>query len=153
MKDEDTVIGQFDMPLNKKELKKLIKKYFIITLGAKRCKVKLSATNIIDKIRCVDVFRDKNSVFYSTAYETIVTGKIKTIRGKYHTFITTRNLEETKEIIKKTLANEYNYSTSDVYIKAGYFDNKNGGFDVNILGAQCTVDQKILKKDFKKSEK
>ena len=138
MKDKNTV----KIHLDKNELKKLIKKYYINNFSA-----------VIDKIKCVEVFRDSESVFYSTAYKTIVTGKIETIRGNYNRFVDERDIEGTKEIIRNALATEYNYSTSDVSIGARYDDNRNGGFDVTILGAECTVDQKILKRGFKKSEK
>lgn len=149
MKKDDTIKIQ----LNTKELKDLIKKYYENTLCAKDCKVKMSASNILDRIKCVEVFRDNDTVFYSTVYKTIVTGKIETIRGNYNRFIEERDVEGTKEIIRNALASEYNYSTTDVNIEAQYTDNKNGGFDVNILGANASVDQKILRRSFRKYEK
>ena len=57
------------------------------------------------------------------------------------------NLEISDEQVKKLkVIDTFN-------IGARYDDNRNGGFDVTILGAECTVDQKILKRGFKKSEK
>ena len=126
--------------LNKKELKDLIKKYYENTLSAKDCKVRLSASNVLDKIKCVEVFRDKDTVFYSTIFRTIVTGKIETIRGNYNRFIEERDVEGTKDIIRNALASEYNYSAGDVNIEAQYTNNNNGGYDVNILGANICVD-------------
>ena len=139
--------------LNKKELKNLIKKYYENTLSAKDCKVRLSASNVLDKIKCVEVFRDKDTVFYSTIFRTIVTGKIETIRGNYNRFIEERDVEGTKDIIRNALASEYNYSAGDVNIEAQYTNNNNGGYDVNILGANICVDQKILRRSFRKNEK
>lgn len=54
MKKDDTIKIQ----LNTIELKDLIKKYYENTLCAKDCKVKMSASNILDRIKCVEVFRD-----------------------------------------------------------------------------------------------
>lgn len=128
-----------------RQLASMIKKYYVETCQCKSCSVEFVARNIKDRLKELDLFHSDNN-YYSHMFKTIVRGKIEDNNGNVHKYKEELDLNATKEVIANAISSQFGFDADTVSIAAVHNKNRDGGFDINIVGASCTINKKLLLK-------